>query len=81
LNRIPGLVESICEAAGEAIEKGTPLEDHRLVSWRVILSGKAVKDAGKLKGFYSRRINIHHRIIYSVDKDRHVVHGLRVWTQ
>jgi len=49
LNRIPGLVESIYEAAEEPIEEGTPPEELRRVSWRVILSGKAVKDAGKLK--------------------------------
>ena len=80
------------------------------MSWQVVLSKKAVKDArrlksaglkkqtesllnvlqenpftspppfeklvGNLKGFYSRRINIQHRIIYSVDKDHHVVHIL-----
>jgi len=84
------------------------------VSWKVILSKKAVKDArklksaglknqtesllkvlqenpftspppfeklvGNLKGFYSRRINIHHRIVYSVDKDQRIVHVLRMWT-
>jgi Txe/YoeB family toxin of toxin-antitoxin system len=103
LNRIPGLVESIYEAAEEPIEEGTPPEKLRRVSWRVILSRKAVKDAGKintaglkppaesllnllqenpftspppfeklagdLKGFYYRRINIHHRIVYSVNKE------------
>lgn len=84
------------------------------MSWKVILSKKAVKDArklksaglknqtesllkvlqenpftspppfeklvGNLKGFYSRRINIHHRIVYSVDKDQCIVHVLRMWT-
>ena len=84
------------------------------MSWKVILSKKAVKDArklksaglknqtesllkvlqenpftspppfeklvGNLKGFYSRRINIHHRIVYSVDKDQCIVHILRMWT-
>ena len=84
------------------------------MSWKVILSKKAVKDArklksaglknqtesllkvlqenpftspppfeklvGNLKGFYSRRINIHHRIVYSVDKDQRIVHVLRMWT-
>ena len=35
---------------------------------------------GNLKGFYSRRINIKHRLIYSVDVDRHIVHVLRMWT-
>ena len=35
---------------------------------------------GNLKGFYSRRINIKHRLVYSVDDDRHIVHVLRMWT-
>ncbi len=80
------------KAAEEPIEEGTPPEELRRVSWRVILTRKAVKDAGlkpqaesllnllrenpftspppfekfagDLKGFYSRRINIHHHIVY-----------------
>ena len=35
---------------------------------------------GNLKGFYSRRINIKHRLVYSVDVDRQIVHILRMWT-
>ena len=35
---------------------------------------------GNLKGFYFRRINIKHRLVYSVDVDRHIVHVLRMWT-
>lgn len=35
---------------------------------------------GNLKGFYSRRINIKHRLVYSVDVERHIVHVLRTWT-
>ena len=35
---------------------------------------------GNIKGFYSRRINIKHRLVYSVDDDRHIVHVLRMWT-
>lgn len=35
---------------------------------------------GELKGFYSRRINIQHRLVYSVDKKAHVVRILRMWT-
>ena len=84
------------------------------MSWSVILSRQAVKDAkkiegaglktqakdllfllkenpfktppfyeklvGNLKGFYSRRINIKHRMIYSVDIEKQVVHVLRMWT-
>ena len=84
------------------------------MSWQVILSRKAVKDAKKLraaglkpqaevllgllknnpfnsppvyeklvgnfKGFYSRRINIKHRLVYSVDEKQKIVHVLRMWT-
>jgi toxin YoeB len=85
------------------------------VSWKVVLSKKAVKDAKKLKqaglkpqaekllhllsedpfqtppvfeklvgnlsGFYSRRINIQHRLIYDVIREKEIVHVLRMWTQ
>jgi toxin YoeB len=35
---------------------------------------------GDLKGSYSRRINVHHRLVYQVlEKDR-VVKVLRMWT-
>jgi len=35
---------------------------------------------GNLKGFYSRRINIKHRLVYAVDMDKKIVHVLRCWT-
>ena len=35
---------------------------------------------GELKGFYSRRINIQHRLVYSVDKKSRTVRILRMWT-
>jgi toxin YoeB len=35
---------------------------------------------GNLKGFYSRRINIKHRLVCSVDLEDHIVHVLRMWT-
>ena len=35
---------------------------------------------GSLKGFYSRRINIHHRLVYKVDKKSHEVYIYRMWT-
>ncbi|MDQ6987292.1 MAG: Txe/YoeB family addiction module toxin [Mariprofundaceae bacterium] len=35
---------------------------------------------GNLKGFYSRRINIKHRLVYAVDVERNTVHVLRCWT-
>jgi len=84
------------------------------VSWQVILSKIAVKDAkkikqaglkpqaekllqllsedpfqtppayeklvGNLRGFYSRRINIQHRLVYDVVSEKKVVHVLRMWT-
>ncbi|MCI5209383.1 MAG: Txe/YoeB family addiction module toxin [Candidatus Electrothrix sp. ATG2] len=38
------------------------------------------KLVGNLNGLYSRRINIQHRLVYSVDPDQHVVHILRMWS-
>jgi toxin YoeB len=38
------------------------------------------KLVGNLSGFYSRRINIQHRLVYSVDKEHRVVHVLRMWS-
>ena len=38
------------------------------------------KLVGNLEGFYSRRINIQHRLIYTVDKKDQIVHVLRMWT-
>ena len=38
------------------------------------------KLVGNLKGFYSRRINIHHRLVYSVDIKNRIIHVLRMWT-
>jgi len=38
------------------------------------------KLVGNLNGFYSRRINIQHRLVYTVDEQRKVVHVLRMWS-
>lgn len=38
------------------------------------------KLVGNLSGFYSRRINIQHRLVYTVDKKRKTIHVLRLWT-
>lgn len=38
------------------------------------------KLVGNLSGFYSRRINIKHRLLYRIDRECHVVHVLRMWT-
>ena len=35
------------------------------------------KLVGNLNGFYSRRINIQHRLVYDVDKKAQAVHVLR----
>lgn len=35
---------------------------------------------GDLKGYYSRRINIHHRLVYEVLEDKHAVRILSMWT-
>ena len=35
---------------------------------------------GDLEGAYSRRINIQHRLIYQVLKDKKIVKILRLWT-
>lgn len=82
--------------------------------WKIVYTGQAQKDAGKisrtglkprvqkllsllsenpfhtppsyerllgdLTGAYSRRINIQHRLIYQVLKDRKTVKVLRMWT-
>jgi Txe/YoeB family toxin of toxin-antitoxin system len=45
-----------------------------------ITSPRYEQHVGNLKGFYSRRINIKHRLVYSVDVDRYIVHVLRMWT-
>jgi len=38
------------------------------------------KLVGNLHGFYSRRINIQHRLVYSIDKESRVIHVLRMWS-
>jgi Txe/YoeB family toxin of toxin-antitoxin system len=38
------------------------------------------KLVGNLSGFYSRRINIQHRLVYSIDKKHRTIHVLRLWT-
>lgn len=35
---------------------------------------------GDLKGAYSRRINVQHRLVYQVLEQEHVVKILRLWT-
>lgn len=38
------------------------------------------KLVGNLGGYYSRRINIQHRLVYRIDSKKRVVHVLRMWT-
>lgn len=38
------------------------------------------KLVGDLRGFYSRRINIQHRLVYDVDKESRIVRVLSMWT-
>ena len=35
---------------------------------------------GELRGAYSRRINIQHRLVYSVEADHQLVKVLRLWS-
>lgn len=35
---------------------------------------------GDLKGCISRRINIHHRLVYEIDEDKRMVRVLSMWT-
>ena len=35
---------------------------------------------GKLKGYYSRRINYQHRLVYEVDEEEKKVRVLSMWT-
>ena len=38
------------------------------------------KLVGDYKGYYSRRINRQHRIIYTVDEQNKEIHIIRMWT-
>lgn len=38
------------------------------------------KLVGNFIGFYSRRINIQHRLVYEVLKDKKIVRVIRMWT-
>ena len=38
------------------------------------------KHVGDLSGSYSRRINVQHRVVYEVDKERHIVYVMRMWS-
>jgi toxin YoeB len=36
--------------------------------------------SGNLKGYYSRRINIKHRLVYSVDEETKTIRVVSVWS-
>lgn len=38
------------------------------------------KLSGKLSNYYSRRINLQHRLVYQVDEDKKEIHIIRMWT-
>ena len=38
------------------------------------------KLVGDLSGYYSRRISLQHRLVYSVDQEHQTVKILRLWT-
>lgn len=43
-------------------------------------SPRAEALVGKLKGCFSRRINLQHRLVYEVFEETKTVHVLRMWT-
>lgn len=38
------------------------------------------KLVGNLSGFYSRRINVQHRLVYSIHEESRTIKILRMWT-
>ena len=38
------------------------------------------KLSGNLKGYYSRRINIQHRLVYSIDEENKIIKVVSVWS-
>lgn len=38
------------------------------------------KLVGDLSGSYSHRINVQRRLVYEVDKEKHIVYVLRMWS-
>jgi Txe/YoeB family toxin of toxin-antitoxin system len=63
-----------------------------LVKWALVFTKDAQKDSKKLRpppyeklvgdlaGAYSRRINIHHRLVYQIFEDKKTVKNIRMWT-
>jgi Txe/YoeB family toxin of toxin-antitoxin system len=38
------------------------------------------KLSGNLQGYYSRRLNIKHRLVYSIDEDNRIIKVVSVWS-
>jgi toxin YoeB len=38
------------------------------------------KLSGNLQGYYSRRINIQHRLVYAIDEQNHRIKVISVWS-
>ena len=38
------------------------------------------KLSGNLQGYYSRRINIKHRLVYSIDEENKIIKVVSVWS-
>ena len=38
------------------------------------------KLSGNLKGYFSRRINIKHRLVYSIDEETKIIRVVSVWS-
>lgn len=66
--------------------KGTPLAKKARELWEIISDNPFADPppfealVGDLKGAYSRRINIQHRLVYQVFTDEMVVKAIRLWT-
>ncbi len=66
--------------------KGTPLAKKAEVILEIIREDPFTDPppfealVGDLKGAYSRRINIQHRLVYQVLSDRMIVKVIRLWT-
>lgn len=65
--------------------KGTPLAERAKVLLELLRVNPFTNPppfealVGDLKGAYSRRINIQHRLVYEVFLEEHVVKVLRLW--
>jgi toxin YoeB len=38
------------------------------------------KLSGNLQGYYSRRINIQHRLVYAIDEQNHTIKVISIWS-